>query len=235
MPITWQPIGAGLAVPTDEHCRFTEDAVTLARFAAPTEHDTVCDLGAGSGVLPLLFCRRRPPVLIAAVEREPHFAAMLTQAVERYALADRITVYPVDWADDNAMPPAHRFSLVTCNPPYFRYKAARPSADPLVRAARHEDRPDLLDVVCQAAARLLTEDGRFCLCHRPEHLADITAAVHKAGLTLHRLQLVQAAPHAAPSLLLIEATRHGSLQVLPTHIRHENATHTAVYKTLYRR
>ena len=232
--ILWQPIGAGLSVPTTAYCRFTEDAVDLARFAAPAPSDTVCDLGAGSGILPLLMCRYRPPRFIAAVEREATFCALLREAVERFSLQDRIAVYPVDWNDDGAMPDAHSMSLVTCNPPYFRFGASRPSADPLVRAARHEDRPDLLTAVCRAAERLMTDGGRFCLCHRPERQQDILAALHSAGLAVHRSQTVQATPHSPPALILIEATRRGEGCTLPAHIRHPEATHTAVYKKLYR-
>lgn len=234
MSVIWQPIGGGLSVPTTAYCRFTEDAVDLAHFAAPAPADTVCDLGAGSGILPLLMCRRRPPRRIAAVEREAALCALLNEAVERFSLQERIAVYPVDWNDDDAMPPAHSVSLVTCNPPYFRYGASRPSADPLVSAARHEDRPDLLNTVCRAAQRLMTDDGRFCLCHRPERLQDITAALHTAGLTIHRTQMVYTTPHSPPALLLVEAARHGEGHVLPKRIRHPEATHTAVYKKLYR-
>ncbi len=233
MSILWQPIGGGLSVPTTNSCRFTEDAVELARFAAPRDTDTVCDLGAGSGIVPLLFCRR-PPTAIAAVEREAAFVALLEAAVERFSLSDTLRVYAADWNDDAAMPPPHSMSLVTCNPPYFRFGAARPSADPLVCAARHEDRPDLLDTVFRAAARLMSADGRFCLCHRPERLGDLFAAAAKAGLCIRRLQTVQATPTAAPSLVLVEAARSGALRVLPTRIVHADATHTAVYKKLYR-
>ncbi len=233
-PITWQPIGGGLSVPTTASCRFTEDAVHLARFAAPTPADTVCDLGTGSGILPLLWCRARAPRSMAAVEREAAFVALLEEALTRFALRDRIRVYHTDWANDAAMPEAHSMTLVTCNPPYFRYGAARANADPLARAARHEDRPDLLETMCRAAARLLTEDGRLCLCHRPDRLHDITAALQQAGLTPRRLQYVQATPHAAPSLVLLEAGRHGTLQELPVHICHPVDAHTAVYKKLYR-
>ncbi len=234
MTVTYEPIGGGLAVPVTDNCRFTEDAVRLAAFAAPTADDTVCDLGAGSGILPLLWCRRDPPKHIAAVERETAFAALLREAIARFSLMERIAVYETDWANENAMPQARSMTLVTCNPPYFPYGAARPSHDPLEAAARHEDRPDLLDVLCGAAARLLTDDGRFCLCHRPERLPDVFGALARAGLCSRRLQFVQAHENAAPSLVLIEAARSGSLRVLPTMLVHPRGDHTETYKRLYR-
>lgn len=232
--VTYEPLGGGLYVPVTPYCRFTEDAVLLAGFAAPAESEAVCDLGAGSGILPLLWCRRHPPAHITAVEREPAFAALLREAVTSQNLSERITVLETDWTEVAAMPPAHSMQLVTCNPPYFPFGASRPSADPLERAARHEDRPDLLPALCQAAARLMTDTGRFCLCHRPERLADVLVALQHAGLVARRLQFVQSNDKAAPSLLLLEAAFHGTLSVLPVHIKRPVGTHTVVYKRLYR-
>lgn len=234
MAIVNEPLGGGIYVPTMPACRFTQDAVHLARFAAPKPTDTVCDLGSGCGILPFLWCRRDPPTHITAVEREPAFTAAMRDAVTAQHLNTRITVCETDWANDDTMPAAHTMTLVTCNPPYFPFGASRPSADPLAAAARHEDRPDLLAVVCRAAARLLTEHGRFCLCHRPERLADVFAALAAEGLRPRRLQFVQANEKATPSLVLIEAAAHGALHVLPTMIAHSIGDHTDAYKRLYR-
>lgn len=232
--MTFESIGGTLAAAVDEHCRISEDGVLLARFSAPTATDTACDLGTGNGLIPLCWCRREPPAHITAVEREEAFAALAQAAIDRFSLHGRITLVRADWNDEAAMPEAGTMTLVTCNPPYFPCGSSRPSPDPLRRAARHEDDPQLLGRLCIAAKRLLTPRGRFCLCHRPERLDDVLAAVRGAELVPRRLQFVQARADAAPWLFLLECTADGALRVLPPMITHKSGTHTAVYKRLYR-
>lgn len=232
-PRTWEAIGGGLAVLTDAHCRVSEDGILLARFAAATPEDTACDLGTGNGIIPLYWCRRQPPSHITAVEREQSFAVLCQEAIERFSLEERITLLHADWNNADAMPPAHSMTLVTCNPPYFRCGASRPCADALRTAARQEDRPAMLWELCAAAKRLLADNGRFCLCHRPERLADVLEAVREAGMTPRRLQVVHSREDASAWLFLLECAASGTLRVLPPLIQHKKGTHTEVYKRLY--
>ena len=76
------------------------------------------------------------------------------------------------------------------------------------RLARHEQ-PGTLDEVVAAASRLLRFGGRFCLCHRPERLADLCCALRARGLEPKRLRLVCRRAGDAPSLLLLETRRGG--------------------------
>ena len=84
----------------------------------------------------------------------------------------------------------------------------RESASSAARLARHEQ-PGTLDEVVAAASRLLRFGGRFCLCHRPERLADVVAALRRRGLEPKRLRTVQGAAASAPWLLLLEAKKGG--------------------------
>lgn len=231
--MTFEPIGGGLSVAVDDVMRVQEDALLLARFAAPTTEDRACDLGTGNGIVPLLWCRREPPERLVGVEREASFCALFRAAIERHRLADRVTVLHADWNDEAAMPEAASMTLVTCNPPFFACDASRPSPDPLRDAMRREDSDHALPDLCRAAARLLSEDGRFCLCHRPARLLDVIEALTSASLTVTKLQTVQSQDGARPHLLLIEAKRRGTLAVLPTLITADKGAATAVYHRLY--
>ena len=169
---------------TDGAVTFGQDAVALARFCAPTPADIACDLGTGSGVIPLLWAaENRLPQTVLAVERFSPAAALAAQSVFENGLSDRITVRESDWND---LPAAFdgRFTLVSCNPPYFKRDNGKISANPARAAARTEENGEALPRLCNTAARLLAPDGRFCVCMRPERAGDVAAALEAAGLKL---------------------------------------------------
>ena len=109
---------------------------------------------------------------------------------------------------------AGQFHLAACNPPYFTGGHASP--DPARAAARHEETCAFEDAAA-CAARLLRDGGRFAVCHRPQQLARVLAALTAARLEPKRLQFVKQAPDAAPWLFLCEAqkNRRPGLTVLP--------------------
>ena len=228
-----ETLANGVSIVVDEHCRISEDGILLARFAAPQPTDTACDLGSGNGIIPLYWYAHKSPARCVAVEREAAFAALAHASVAANNAHEKITVMHADWNALDAIPAAS-MTLVTCNPPYFAYNASRPSPDPLRRAARQEDSPAMLTQLCRAAKRLLADDGRFCLCHRPERLDDVFAALREADLKPCRLQFVHTRDGDAPWLFLLESRSRGTLQVAAPLIRHTRGTHTAVYRRLYR-
>jgi len=226
---TFEPIGGGLSVAVNDYCHVSQDGILLSRFAAPLPTDTAIDLGTGNGLIPLCWCRRDPPQTIIAVERDPDFAALAKASIARHNLSDRIELRVADWNDIDDV----KADVITCNPPFFAFGASRVPEDPKKAAARHEDSPDMLDRLFQAAARMLTARGKFCICHRPDRIFDLMKAAETASLTVRRLQFVQVNAQAQPWLVLCEAAKRGSLQILPTVIVSEQGDHTAVYKRLY--
>ncbi len=209
-----EQLGGDRFVYTDTDCTFGTDALLLADFAAVTSRDRVCDLGSGCGILPLLFARLSPVPVIDAVELEPSAAALLRQTVRDNALTDLITVYEEDWRSLSL--PVGVYDTVVCNPPYFPEHSGSAAATPARRLAR-EERGDTLSQISAAAMRLLKNGGHFTLCHRPERIADVFAALRAHRLEPKRLQLVHTRADLPPFLLLCDAVRGAkpSLSVLP--------------------
>lgn len=173
-----------VCVYTDGAVTFGQDALALARFCEATPADTAADLGTGSGVIPLLWAAEgRLPKTVLAVERFAPAAALAARSVAENGLADRITVEPRDWNDLPATLDG-RFTLVSCNPPYFKRDSGKLSPDPARAAARTEDNDAALPRLFNTAARLLAPDGRFCFCMRPERQNDVATALDAAGLIL---------------------------------------------------
>lgn len=213
----WEPLGSrSRGVYRLPGCSFGEDALALARFAVPRPGERVCDLGTGTGVLPLYWYREPGEAQgpsIDAVELDPAAAALARRAVRESGLDSLIRVWEDDLRALEEVLPAGAYDRVTCNPPYFYGKSAFPSGAAAARRrlARQEGPHGCtLDQVLAAAARLLKNGGRFFVCHRPERLTDLVSGLRAHGLEPKRLRLLLARPgDAAPWLLLCEARKGG--------------------------
>lgn len=214
--ITAQQLGPFTVYVSDSH-RFGTDAFLLAGFSQVKSKETVCDLGSGCGIIPLLLLRgERPPAKVWGLELAADGVALMNRAVEENQLVGRFVPVEGDLRQLPSQLPAGRLDVVTCNPPYFVPGTGYESPDQTRRAARHEH-TCTLDEVCFAAARLLKYGGRFCLCHRPERLCDVITALRKVSIEPKRLRFVCQRQGEAPWLLLCEGRLGGnpSLKVEP--------------------
>lgn len=239
----WEPIkrlGPTGGVYVTPQYSFGSDAMLLAHFANPRGQKTICELGTGCGIISLLWCggapwMRRRPLEITAVEIQKPAAMLAARSVARNGLQEKIRVVNADWRRLDGVLDAGSFERVVCNPPYFPAQSGGVSEDDARRIARHEDGANALDDLCGAAARLLQNGGTFSLCHRPERMCDLLAALRRAGLEPKRIQLVQQEDESTPWLLLCEAKKGGKagLQILPTMILRRGNAFTDAYYRVY--
>lgn len=210
----YEELKAGLYVCRSDVHTFGTDAFLLTGFCRYREKDLVCDLGTGCGIIPLLMQRHRPPKQIWAVDIQPDAIEQLRLGIEK---SGGRNIEPV-CADLRELPmlPAGQFDLVTCNPPYKAANSGIQSADAQRQTARHETVGDIRDI-CAAASRLLQYHGRFCLCCRPERLADVICAMRENRIEPKRLRMVSKTPESAPWLFLLEGRKSAKpfLQIEP--------------------
>ena len=128
--------------------RFGTDAVLLADFAAPRRHDRVCDLGTGTGIIPLLLYARENTISADAVEIQPDMADMAARSMAMNGLNEKIRVLPGDLRSIRTLLPHARYDLVTCNPPYGKAGGTLLNPDASKRLARHEESCAIEDVAC---------------------------------------------------------------------------------------
>ena len=76
--------------------RFGTDAVLLADFAMAKRGERVCDMGTGTGVLPLLIAARAEDTQIDAFEVQADVADMASRSVRLNGLESRIRVHHAD-------------------------------------------------------------------------------------------------------------------------------------------
>lgn len=205
----------------------TTDAVLLADFAAAKRNERVCDLGTGGGILPLLLYGRERSVLVTGVELQPGLVTLAQRSIAINGLEGQISAIRGDIRHIRALLPQKAFSLVISNPPWF----SDPRGDP----ARHQSRCDYHDIA-QAAAWLLNNGGRLCMCCPADQVLRASQALREGRLAVKRLRFVASYAERAPYLCLLEA-RLGAgqgLVLLPQMILYSSpGLFSAEYQAVY--
>lgn len=184
--------------------RFSMDSVLLADFARVRNGSRVCDLGTGTGILPLLLYGRADRVTCDAVEIQPDAADRARRSMMLNGLEKEITVHCQDLRSVRDFLPHAAFDLVICNPPYSEEKSSLPSPNPALRGARQEGLCTLSDIAA-AAAWLLRSRSRFVLMLPVARLTDAFDVLRQYRLEPKRLRLVHANEKRPARLALIEA------------------------------
>ena len=221
----------------DDH-RFGTDAFLLADFASPLPSHTVCDLCSGCGVIPLYFCKRKPPKKIYAVELQSGAVELIRRSVEENGLTDRIIPVQADLCDKEALTqlvPREKMDMVTVNPPYYRENSGKERLSEAQRLARHEIACNLEQVI-EAADILLKYGGVLKMCHLPERLAEVFFAMQTHKIEPKRLTLVYNKEGEKPWLALIEGKKGGKSGLVvekPLIMRQENGEYTKELLKIY--
>lgn len=236
MAIHWEPVGDGRVLAVSDDHRFGTDAVILSYFAAPPKaEETVCDLGTGCGCIPFLLLNQAAvPRYILGVDKQPDAIMLCRLSADKNKLHGTLQFTEADWCFPKTIAAAGSFDRVVRNPPYFQNGSGRKSSSAAHCTARHEQ-ADTLSAVCAAARYLLRYSGHFCLCHRPERLADVFAALREGCLEPKVVRFVQRRSDTAPWLALIDAVKCGrpSLTVPAPYILEDENGFTDTYKEIY--
>lgn len=201
--------------------RFGTDAVLLADFAAARRGERVCDMGTGTGVLPLLIAARSEETTFDAFEIQPEVADMAARSVRLNGLSDRIRVHNADCREAAARIGHEVCHLVVTNPPYTALGAGLVSPAQ-TRALSRSGGNCSLEEWMAACGRVLRNGGRLCCVFPAARLLQLCDAMRGARVEPKRLRLVAAHADSAPKLLLLEGIKGGrpGLHVLPMLLTH---------------
>lgn len=233
----FEPLGEHYRIAVSREHKFGTDSFLLASWAAVRGIDRCADLGSGCGIIPTLwYVWGRSPKLAHAVELQQQGVEQMQVTVAENKLEGKLLPLHSDLKELGGKIDRCSLDLVTCNPPYKMAGRGVPCPDDARLTARHEVACSLEDV-CESAAGLLRFGGRFCLCQRPERLADIMELMRKAKLEPKRVRFVQQRPDKAPWLVLVEG-KNGSkpfLQVeAPLIVEREDGSFTDEMMNIYR-
>lgn len=208
--IETETLPGGTRVFCDENHRVTTDSLLLAQFCQPKRDFSVCEFGAGCGIVILSIIDGGLCGTAVGIEREQAGYELLKQGMDECKNPNAQAVL----GDIRNFSPPRPIDMVVANPPYFTsgLRAAHPSR----AGARHET-DTTINQWCIAAGRVLKDGGRFCVCWPPVRLAGLFGGMQNAGIAPKRLQLVRKTPEDAPWLALIDGRKAGGegLTIMP--------------------
>lgn len=193
----------------NDYFLFSLDSMLLANFVSIRLTDKkIIDLCSGNAPVPMLMSFRTK-ARIFGVELQKYIYDMGMDSIIENNMDKQITFINEDVNNLSNIFDSESFDIVTCNPPYFKYKK-----DSLVNInegkaiARHEVSLKLEDVISKASY-LLKNNGTFALVHRPERLIEIINLMQKYSIEPKRLRMVYPKEGKDANIILIEGVKNG--------------------------
>jgi tRNA1Val (adenine37-N6)-methyltransferase len=189
--------------------RFSLDPVLLCDFAQIQAGWTVCDLGCGSGVIPLILARKTQGGRIIGIEIQSELADRARRSVLYNNLQGRVEILCQDLRGVREVMAAESCQAVLANPPYRRPQSGRLAPGDERARARHELHGGLEDFLA-CSAYLLGTGGRFYMVHLAERMTDVLTGMRQAGVEPKRLRCVHSRHDEPACLILVEGRRGGA-------------------------
>lgn len=209
--------------------RFSLDALILADFVACADNARIADLGTGSGVIPLILCRRFPTATAVGFDSNAAMAGLAQENARRNGLDQRVTFVAQDILDLRQHYPVSSFDGIVANPPFRTPQSGRISPRAGRDTARHESTAGMADFL-STAKYLVKPTGRIWFVHHPDRLAEFIQRATGLNLSLLRLRMVHPDPDAPARIFLAELAkgRKGATVVLPPLIvRNQDGAYTS--------
>ncbi len=207
---------------------FSLDSTLLADFVnLLSKTSKILDLGTGNAPIPL-FLSMKTKAKIIGVELQKDVFDLAKRTIELNKLEDQITIVNQDIKGIHKLYENSEFDIVTCNPPFFKYKeSSHINKTDYKTIARHEVFITLEEIIIEAK-RLLTTKGSFVMVHRTERLIEIINLLTKHKFSVKRLRLVYPKIGEDSNMVLIDASNNGlpGLKILEPLYVHENNSYT---------
>ena len=189
----------------DKFC-FGIDAVLLSNFVKIKKDGYVVDLCTGSGIVPILLSTKTKAKKITGIEIQSDIADMASRSVSYNKLDEKIDIINDDISNALKYIKHSCVDTVCVNPPYMKDMAAIKNPDVPLAIARHELLTDLESVI-NIANKLLKENGRFFMIHRPSRLSEIFASMKQNRIEPKRIRFIHSYIDSKANLVLIEGLK----------------------------
>ena len=215
---------------------FSLDSVLLPNFITINKNiSNILDIGCGNAPIPLILSTKTD-AKIMGVEIQKDVYNLAKESVEYNKLENQIQIINADINDYYKEIEPGSIDIITCNPPYFKYKKdSNINESEYKTIARHEVSLNL-EQLLGISRILLKTNGIIGIVHRPERLMDIILEMKKNNIEPKKIQLVYPHMDEEANILLIEGRKNGKsgLKILPPLYSHkENGDYTDEIKKFF--
>ena len=211
--------------------RFTVDSILLVNFLKLKKNTNLLDIGTGTGIMPLLLCRKEEINLITAVEIETEIAKMFEKTIEINSLESKIKLINIDIKNYKEKP----FNMIISNPPYMKLNEGYVSPHDYRAGARHEINLDLKELLINGK-RLLKNGGSFNLVYRTNRFMEVLDEARMLNLNTKRVRFIYSKPNQSSDLFMIEMIKGFKCACVveePLYIYNEHGEYTEELKKYY--
>lgn len=202
---------------------FSLDSVLLPNFVTINKRVTkIMDIGCGNAPIPLILSTFSN-AKIYGVEIQKEVADLAKESVKINNLENRIEIINKDINEYYKELESDQFDIITCNPPYFKYNEnSKLNISDYKKIARHEIMLDLNKLFI-ISKKLLKNNGKIAIVHRPERLSDIILEMKANNIEPKKIRFVHPREDEDANILLIEGTKNGKpgIKILPPIYSHE--------------
>lgn len=202
-------------IQNDDVFSFSTDALLLGHFTEVRKNDKILDLCAGNGVISLLLSAKGAQ-MIESVEIQEKLVDMARRSYAYNQLDHRLKMHHLDLKEVYHYFKPSQYTLVTCNPPYFKENQRNQHQKEAHKIARHEIMCTLED--CMLAARhLLKQGGRLMMVHRADRLMDVLTEMRKASIEPKKVVFVYSKINKSAVTIVVEGRMNGKpgLEIAP--------------------
>lgn len=220
----------------EDYFAFSLDSVLLANFVTIKLSDKkIVDLCSGNAPIPMLMSFRTK-ARIFGVELQKEVYSMGYDSIKENKMDNQIELINSDVKNINTLIDAESVDIVTCNPPYFKYKKdSLVNNNEVKTIARHEVMLNLDDVL-KTSKFLLKNGGTFAMVHRPDRLIEIINVMQKYGIEPKRIRLVYPKVGKEANIVLVEGIKNGKsgLKILsPMYTHNDNGSYTDEVRVMF--
>lgn len=215
---------------------FSLDSVLLPNFVTINKKTSnILDIGCGNAPIPLILSTKTS-AKITGVEIQEDVYKLAQESIILNNKQDQIKVLNEDINDLYKKLETDSFDVITCNPPFFKYKkTSNINKNNYKTIARHEIKLNL-EQLFKISKKLLKNNGVVAIVHRPERFMEIVQEMKKNNIEPKRVQFIYPKINMSANIMLIEGSKNGNpgLKILPPIYTHlDNGEYTDTVKKYF--
>lgn len=214
---------------------FSLDSVLLSHFVfIPAKTKTIVDFGTNNAAIPLILSQLTNANIIG-LEIQPEAVELANENIDNNNLTNQVTIKHMDILEYK-VDPNDKVNIVVCNPPFFKVgEKSNLNENRYLQIARHEIMINLEQII-QSAARVLENNGRFAMIHRPDRLIEIIELMRKYKIEPKRLKMVHPKFGCAANMILIEGRfqgKNGLIIESPIYAHNDDGSYSDEVKEMF--